>query len=403
MSFLRSWCLDTDTIGGEHLLRFYKIASLVALGLFSVTGFTLYIGGSQAQIDDSLLPAQSSELPWEGKPWPPEARGRTSLTVNIEDDIIGYSFYLSAEHAHPTTSYLFSFAEASEPDKVVDLSKYSEAAFNIRCDPKNILAFTALTFDEGVTNELNPLSRRVSSVYVLCSEDWKRVTVQLDQLSTRQWWLEAFNRALTDTNIRLDKVFAVGFVNSDQSPKATLSQVEISDLRFLGVRKSYTYTAYALASLFWIVFFNWLFRSYLTALVRDAKEKVRRDQPLVAYEDLSIAPHENTPETAVVRFMATEYSNADLSLSTVSDSVGVDPSRVNGILKDEIGLTFNACLNKIRLTEAARLLSENSEVGVAEIAYSVGYKNVTYFNKLFKERYGCSPKAFINSGDSSGL
>jgi AraC-like DNA-binding protein len=31
---------------------------------------------------------------------------------------------------------------------------------------------------------------------------------------------------------------------------------------------------------------------------------------------------------------------------------------------------------------------------VAEIAYSVGYANSSYFNKLFKEEYGCSPREF---------
>jgi AraC-like DNA-binding protein len=48
----------------------------------------------------------------------------------------------------------------------------------------------------------------------------------------------------------------------------------------------------------------------------------------------------------------------------------------------------------LRLTEAARLLNEKSSATVAEVAYSVGYANVSYFNKLFKEEYGCTPKAF---------
>ncbi|HTF85023.1 MAG TPA: helix-turn-helix domain-containing protein, partial [Cellvibrio sp.] len=58
------------------------------------------------------------------------------------------------------------------------------------------------------------------------------------------------------------------------------------------------------------------------------------------------------------------------------------------------GFTFTGYLNKLRLTEAARLLKEGEDANVAEIAYSVGYKNVSYFNKLFKEEYGCPPKAF---------
>ncbi|MFJ1468494.1 helix-turn-helix domain-containing protein, partial [Massilia orientalis] len=50
--------------------------------------------------------------------------------------------------------------------------------------------------------------------------------------------------------------------------------------------------------------------------------------------------------------------------------------------------------DKLRLTEAARLLSENSGAAILEIAYSVGYANASCFNKLFKEEYGCTPKLF---------
>ena len=57
-------------------------------------------------------------------------------------------------------------------------------------------------------------------------------------------------------------------------------------------------------------------------------------------------------------------------------------------------MTFNRYVNKLRLTEVARLLKENTGEPIAEIAYSVGYGNVSYFNKLFKEEYGCTPKAF---------
>jgi len=38
---------------------------------------------------------------------------------------------------------------------------------------------------------------------------------------------------------------------------------------------------------------------------------------------------------------------------------------------------------------------------VAEIAYAVGYRNVSYFNKLFKEEYGCTPKTFRKLRDNA--
>jgi AraC-like DNA-binding protein len=40
------------------------------------------------------------------------------------------------------------------------------------------------------------------------------------------------------------------------------------------------------------------------------------------------------------------------------------------------------------------LLTDKAGATVAEIAYSVGYANSSYFNKLFKEAYGCSPREF---------
>jgi YesN/AraC family two-component response regulator len=57
-------------------------------------------------------------------------------------------------------------------------------------------------------------------------------------------------------------------------------------------------------------------------------------------------------------------------------------------------MTFTGYLNKLRLTEASRMLIEKSGAAVSEIAYFVGYANVPYFNKLFKEEFGCSPKQF---------
>jgi AraC-like DNA-binding protein len=40
------------------------------------------------------------------------------------------------------------------------------------------------------------------------------------------------------------------------------------------------------------------------------------------------------------------------------------------------------------------LLTDKTGATVAEVAHSVGYANGSYFIKLFKEEYGCTPKVF---------
>jgi AraC-like DNA-binding protein len=57
-------------------------------------------------------------------------------------------------------------------------------------------------------------------------------------------------------------------------------------------------------------------------------------------------------------------------------------------------MTFRDYVNKLRLAEAARRLTGKDNKPIVEIAHSVGYANVSHFNKLFKAEYGCTPKAF---------
>ena len=120
----------------------------------------------------------------------------------------------------------------------------------------------------------------------------------------------------------------------------------------------------------------------------------------MAYRQLSIEPHRDKEKSQVLRFMATEYKNPDMSLEFAVAGLGINRSKINDLLKDELSMTFNAYLNKLRLAEAARLLSRQGEINVTEIAYSVGYNNVSYFGKLFKNEYGCTPGKFIGIYES---
>jgi|GEM_PF-261332 len=52
-----------------------------------------------------------------------------------------------------------------------------------------------------------------------------------------------------------------------------------------------------------------------------------------------------------------------------------------------------AYINFVRLQKAAHLL-KNLDTSVSEIAVSVGFNNISYFSKMFKRQYDCSPSEF---------
>ena len=115
----------------------------------------------------------------------------------------------------------------------------------------------------------------------------------------------------------------------------------------------------------------------------------------MAYRQLTVERFGDKEKADILRFIATHYAQSGLDPDAVAAGPGATRGKINDVLKTELGMTFAGYLKKLRLTEAARLLTDQAGATVAEIAHSVGYANSSYFNKLYKEEYGCSRK---NSG-----
>ncbi|WP_347331674.1 helix-turn-helix domain-containing protein [Marinimicrobium locisalis] len=376
------------------MLTFYRKALVTLLMLLVLTAVVMYGGFLQSRLSLSLFPARDEALPWAPAIEPSSPVGDTQLTVKSEVGTIDYEFTLDSEQLFPYTHYSFYFIQPELAYRVVDLTDYSHVSFRILCDPRNVLLFVLFSFDEEVTDPFKPPTRRVSSKAFSCSAHWKEMTIDFADLATPHWWLDEHGYELSNQDYRLDKVMGLAFVNSLQSPMDQTSRVRITDVTLKGTKPMYFYSAAGITAAGWVLFFVWLVRLYVRALTTGLKEKVKLDQPLMAYKKLSIEPQKDKEKDALLRYMATEYANSELNLDTTAATLGINRTKVNELLKEELGLTFTAYLKKLRLTEAARLLSETSEANISEIAYLVGYNNVSYFNKLFKAEYGCTPKTF---------
>ena len=66
------------------------------------------------------------------------------------------------------------------------------------------------------------------------------------------------------------------------------------------------------------------------------------------------------------------------------------------LVKKSLGISFSKLLQKKRGELSAKLLEE-TDLSVEEIIYRVGYKNESFFRKIFKEMYGKSPLEYRKS------
>lgn len=93
---------------------------------------------------------------------------------------------------------------------------------------------------------------------------------------------------------------------------------------------------------------------------------------------------------AAVESYVEKYFYLDISLTELAKMYHYNEKYLGTLFKKQVGVSFHDYLNKRRLYRS-RMLLESSGDSVLSIATRVGFNNVTYFNRLFKEYYGMSP------------
>jgi len=95
---------------------------------------------------------------------------------------------------------------------------------------------------------------------------------------------------------------------------------------------------------------------------------------------------------AVLTVIGRRFAEHDLSLTEVARSQNVSPRYVQYLL-ETTGKSFSDRLSELRLAHARTLLQNGAETRrVGEIARAAGFSDISYFNRLFRARFGDTPR-----------
>ena len=84
------------------------------------------------------------------------------------------------------------------------------------------------------------------------------------------------------------------------------------------------------------------------------------------------------------------------SVEYLAKEVGTNVNKLQDGFKYMFNLTVNKYVQQVKL-EAAKEMLNSSDNNISQIVNQIGLNNRSYFSKIFKERYGVSPKYFLNS------
>lgn len=131
-------------------------------------------------------------------------------------------------------------------------------------------------------------------------------------------------------------------------------------------------------------------------LVRIKNLLILTEERNQAREEKAETPDEMSAAVGYVevlkQYVIENIKNFDITVEMLASEVNQSRSSLYRFLKISTGFTPAGFVKEIRLQQARLLIEEGKLKSVSEVGNSVGFKTSAYFSKIYKERFGVSPK-----------
>ncbi|WP_242878633.1 helix-turn-helix domain-containing protein [Clostridium beijerinckii] len=117
-------------------------------------------------------------------------------------------------------------------------------------------------------------------------------------------------------------------------------------------------------------------------------ELVKNSQDIETY---SVDNYEKMLIIQSLKYIEEFYSTA--TLLELSEKLNQPDYKLSKLIKKHTKMTFKELLQEKKLSKAVELI-KSTEYSIVEIIEFVGYENQTYFYKIFKEKFGMTPREY---------
>lgn len=96
----------------------------------------------------------------------------------------------------------------------------------------------------------------------------------------------------------------------------------------------------------------------------------------------------------IMQYLNDNMSDSNLSVETMASSVGLSRVHLHRKLKALTSMSARDFIRTYRLKQAGKLLA-SKKLNVSDVAYSLGFSNLSHFSNTFKDFYGMSPSEYM--------
>ena len=125
---------------------------------------------------------------------------------------------------------------------------------------------------------------------------------------------------------------------------------------------------------------------------REKKERKKAEEQVKELETV-ISERHNTLMTDLTSYILLHMDEKSLSNEEICSHLSISNSNLNQQVNRIKGCSIQGYVQQLRMEKAERLL-RTSEKTVSEIAMQCGYEDISYFSRVFKQRYGVAPTKY---------
>jgi Signal transduction histidine kinase len=125
----------------------------------------------------------------------------------------------------------------------------------------------------------------------------------------------------------------------------------------------------------------------------DAEQNKSLIKPVV------LRPHDQVLLEKIMKIINDNIANPELNVETLAVGTGMSRVHMHRKLKELTNQSARDLIRTIRLQQAGEILKSQKQ-SISDVAYALGFSNLSHFSNSFREFYGMSPKEYAEKNRS---
>ena len=113
-------------------------------------------------------------------------------------------------------------------------------------------------------------------------------------------------------------------------------------------------------------------------------------------ENVEVKGNNDSLMERIMKTVNQHLQDPDFNVDKLAEEVGLSRTQLHRKMKEITGISTGEFIRNLRLQQAERLIREG-KINIAQVAYSVGFNNQTYFSTVFKRYYGMTPTEYAEN------